>query len=86
MKLQDLLNYGKKYLSEKNINDSTIIAKEIIEYVFNIKKEKIIIFFDMELNDYDVDKYKKTLQKISKRNTTSIYNKQARVHEIKLLC
>lgn len=66
MILKKLLNYGKEYLKSNNIDDYAIIAKMLVEYIFNIKKEQIVLEYDKELNNIDVDRYKTSLEKISK--------------------
>lgn len=63
MKLKELLNYAKTYLNE--IEDKSIIARVLIEYVFNIEKDKIILFYEKELDDTNVETYKKLLSKIA---------------------
>ena len=40
MILKDLLIFGKQVLNKNNIQDVDIILKILVEYVFNIKKEK----------------------------------------------
>lgn len=64
MKLKDLLNYSKTYLSKNNIDDAIIISKELIEYVFNIKKEKMIVFYEEELQEGKIKEYNNLLHKL----------------------
>lgn len=64
MKLKDLLNYAKTYLIENEIEDAGIISRLIIEHVFSIEKEKIILFYEKELDDISIKKYKSMLEKI----------------------
>ena len=77
MILKELLNYGKEYLKSNNIDDYAIIAKILVEYIFDIKKEQIVLEYVKELNNIDVDRYKKLLEKISKGTPIQyITNKQ----------
>lgn len=64
MNLKELLNYSKTYLNDNKIDDAMIVSKILIEYVFNIKKEKIVIFYENELNENKVEVYKALLNKI----------------------
>lgn len=64
MNLKDLLNYAKIYLNKNKIEDAGIISKLLIEYVFNIEKEKIILFYEKELDENSIKSYKNLLEKI----------------------
>lgn len=65
MNFKELLNYGKMYLNENSISDSILISKMLIEYVFNIEKEKLILFYDKEIDDTNnIETYKALLKKI----------------------
>lgn len=64
MNLKELLNYAKIYLSKNKIEDAGIISKLLIEYVFNIEKEKIILFYEKELDENSIKRYKTLLEKI----------------------
>ena len=64
MNLRELLNEGKKQLNSE-IEDSAIILKILVEYIFKIKKEQIILSYDKELNDEDVQVF---FDKITKLN------------------
>ena len=66
MILKDLLIFGKQVLNKNNIQDVDIILKILVEYVFNIKKEKIILYYDKQLENIDVEAYKNCLDKIIK--------------------
>ncbi|MBP3502348.1 MAG: peptide chain release factor N(5)-glutamine methyltransferase [Clostridia bacterium] len=64
MNLKELLNYAKIYLSKNKIEDAGIISKLLIEYIFNIEKEKIILFYEKELDENSIKRYKTLLEKI----------------------
>ncbi len=64
MNLKELLNYAKIYLCKNEIEDAGIISKLLIEYVFNIEKEKIILFYEKELDENGIKSYKNLLEKI----------------------
>lgn len=66
MNLKELLNYSKKYLEDNKIEDPLLISKLLVQYVFKISKEKIIIFYDKDINDDEFFRYKNFLEKISK--------------------
>lgn len=66
MNLKELLNYGKEQLKKYKIDDFTIIAKELVEYVFNIKKEEIIVKENDELNDEHINMYINLIKKVAK--------------------
>lgn len=65
MDLKQLYDYGKSYLKHNNVEDYELICKLLIEYVFNINKSKLILFFEKKLDNYDIEKYKVLLKKIS---------------------
>ncbi len=64
MILKEVLDYGKIILKEHNIEDSDIILKMLIEYVFGIEKQKIIIYLENEIDDYKVQEFKKYIEKL----------------------
>ena len=66
MILKDLLIFGKQVLNENNIQDADIILKILVQYIFKIEKEKIILYYDKDIENIDVEKYKKYLEKIVK--------------------
>lgn len=42
MKIKELIDYGKKMLSENNIEDETIKSRILAEYIFNMNRTNII--------------------------------------------
>lgn len=63
MNLRNALDYGKNELNNCN-DESLIILKILVEHIFNIKKEQIVISYDKELDDELVQKYKSALKKL----------------------
>lgn len=66
MKLKELLNYSKKYLENNNIEDAILISKLLVQYIMGISKDKIIIYYDKNITDIELSKYKKLLNQIVK--------------------
>lgn len=64
MTIKDIINYGKNYLSENNIDDYETIVKIIIEYVFKINKNNLILHYENEVDELAVLDYKGYLNKI----------------------
>ena len=65
MNIKDVLIFGRNYLIEYKVEDAYIIAKELLEYVFKVEKEKIIIQENKEANSKEIDQYKSLLTKIA---------------------
>lgn len=66
MKLKELLNYSKKYLENNNIEDAILISKLLVQYIMEIPKDKIIIYYEKNITDNELSKYKRLLDKIIK--------------------
>ena len=64
MNLKELLTEGKKKINNEN-EDSVIILKILIEHVFKIKKEQIIVSYEKELNDGDVQIFFSFISKLN---------------------
>lgn len=64
MNLKELLNEGKKQLNNE-IEDSNIILKILVERVFKIKKEQIVLFWDNELKEEDIQSFFRDIKKIN---------------------
>lgn len=64
MTIKDIVNYGKNYLSENNIDDYETIVKIIIEYVFKINKNRLILHYENQVDELAVLDYKRYLNKI----------------------
>ena len=65
MNLKEILKYGKEELIENNIEDASIIAKELAEYIFKITRAQIIANNDMEFSKDQTDNYINSIKKIS---------------------
>lgn len=57
MKIKELLNYGKKLLKDNDIEDADIISKVLLEYILNIDKTRLIIDQDINVEEYNKDRY-----------------------------
>lgn len=64
MKLKELINLSKESLEQNKIEDSNIKIKLLIEYVFNIKKEQIILNYDNEIKKENALEFNILLDKI----------------------
>lgn len=65
MNLKEILKYGKEELIKNNIEDASIIAKELAEYIFKITRAKMIANDDMEFGKDQTDNYINSIKKIS---------------------
>ena len=65
MNLKEILKYGKEELIKNNIEDASIIAKELAEYIFKITRAQIIANNDMEFSKEQTDNYINSIKKIS---------------------
>lgn len=57
MKIKELINYGKKVLSENKIEDSNIIARNLAEYILQIDRAKIITNDEKQVKEEDKHRY-----------------------------
>ena len=64
MKVEELLKYGKFELEKNKIEDASIIAKILIQYVVKIDKNKIIIEKEKEVEKIKEEEYKKYIKEI----------------------
>ena len=65
MNLKEILKYGKEELIKNNIEDASIIAKELTEYIFKITRAQMIANNDMEFSKDQTDNYINSIKKIS---------------------
>ena len=63
MNLKEILKYGKEELIKNNIEDASIIAKELAEHIFKITRAQMIANNDMEFSKDQTDNYINTIQK-----------------------
>ena len=64
MKLQELIQNSKHELDSLNVEDADIKLKILIEYVFKISKEKLILKYKDEINNKKVEEFRKLLKKL----------------------
>lgn len=57
MNLKELINYGKNLLKENEIQDSSIIAKILAEYILQIDRNQIIINEDKQIKEHEKTRY-----------------------------
>lgn len=65
MNLKEILKYGKEELIKNNIEDASIIAKELAEYIFKITRAQLIANNDMEFSKDQTDNYINSIKKTS---------------------
>ena len=65
MNLKEILKYGKEELIKNNIEDASIIAKELAEHIFKITRAQMIANNDMEFSKDQTDNYINSIKKIS---------------------
>ncbi|MBP3707890.1 MAG: peptide chain release factor N(5)-glutamine methyltransferase [Clostridia bacterium] len=65
MNIKDIINYGKNYLNENNVDDYETIVKIIVEYVFKINKNEFILHYEDEADELAVFDYKRYLKQIA---------------------
>lgn len=64
MKIQELINYGRKKLQEYKIEDDNIKVKVLLSYILNVDKSNLIIHSQKEINNVDEERYKKAINEI----------------------
>ena len=64
MKLKQLISLSKSNLQKSNIEDFNLKIKLLIEYVFDIKKEQIILNYDREIDEDKVLEFNNLLEKV----------------------
>lgn len=57
MKIKELINYGKKMLIENEIQDGSIIAKMLAEYILQIDRNQIIINEEKQIDEEEKTRY-----------------------------
>lgn len=77
MNIKEALDFGKKYLNEKSVNDSILKCKLILSEILNVQKELLIIHDMQELNKNQEIKYKEFLVRLADNEPVQyIINKQ----------
>lgn len=64
MKFQELIQNSKHELDSLNIEEADIKLKILIEYVFKISKEKLILKYKDEINNKKVEEFRNLLKKL----------------------
>lgn len=64
MLFNELVNFGRKYLEENNIEDSSIISKILIEYLCDISRESVVYHYEDIIEIDKVNRYKELLNKV----------------------
>lgn len=57
MNIKQLINYGKKLLKENEIQDSSIIAKTLAQYILQMDRMKIIVNDEKEIEEKEKTRY-----------------------------
>ena len=65
MNIKEALDFGKKYLNEKNIDDSTLKCKVVLSEILSVQKEFLIIHDLQNLNKNQETKYKEFLVRLA---------------------
>lgn len=77
MNIKEALDFGKKYLNEKNIDDSTLKCKLVLSETLSVQKEFLLIHDLQELNKNQETKYKEFLVRLADNEPVQyIINKQ----------
>ena len=64
MTVQEALNQGKKFLTEKNIDEASLITRMLLSYVLKCKKEELLIRQE-EIQDEQAKVFLDGIEKIS---------------------
>ncbi|MGN1298468.1 MAG: peptide chain release factor N(5)-glutamine methyltransferase [Candidatus Scatovivens sp.] len=65
MNIKEALDFGKKYLNEKNIKDSNLKCRLLLSSILNVQKEYLIIHDAEELNKKQEIKYKEFIIRLA---------------------
>ena len=66
MTVQEALNQGKKFLTEKNIDEASLITRMLLSFVLKCKKEELLIKQDEDIQEGQEKKFLDGIEKISK--------------------
>ena len=66
MTIQQVLNKGKKILTENNIEEASLISRMLLSYMLKCKKEDLLIKQDEEISEKQVLEFINNIEKISK--------------------
>lgn len=57
MKIKELIEYGKKILNKNEVDDSSIISRELAEYILQLNRQEIITNLEKEVKEEQKDRY-----------------------------
>lgn len=64
MKIKEIINYGIELLKKNNIEDSSIIAKQLAQKIFNLDKTMLTVKSEEEVKNNLFDEYEIMINKI----------------------
>ena len=77
MNIKEALDFGKKYLNEKNIDNSNLKCKMVLSDILNVQKEYLLIHDLQQLSKNQEIKYKEFLVRLADNEPVQyIINKQ----------
>ena len=62
--VSEVLKDGKEKLIENKVEDASIIARVLLQYVLKLNREELILKHDDEIEKNDVEKYFSSIEKI----------------------
>lgn len=66
MTIQEALNQGKKFLTEKQIDEASLIIRMLLSHVLKCKKEELLIKQDENIDEGQAKDFFDSIEKISK--------------------
>lgn len=57
MKIKELIEYGKKILNKNEVDDCSIISRELAEYILQLNRQEIITNLEKEVKEEQKDRY-----------------------------
>lgn len=57
MKIKELIEYGKKILNKNEVDDSSIISRELAEYILQLNRQEIVTNLEKEVKEEQKDRY-----------------------------
>lgn len=57
MKIEELIEYGKKILNKNEVDDSSIISRELAEYILQLNRQEIVTNLEKEVKEEQKDRY-----------------------------
>lgn len=75
MTIKEALMQGKKFLTEKDIEDASLISRMLLSSMLNLKKEELIIKSEEQIQSRIEEEFLKRNRKDRRRIPNSIFNK-----------